>query len=203
VVAEPRNATVEIDWIEPSALAYRDRVEEVRLFEPEPTEQPRRVPSDRALAVERWWGRWREWYGRWGQLSWGAPSPRVDSVVRRVLRCDVATAVTLIGAQAGAADGLELLGPLGAAGPSPMRQAPARLRLRWSYPSVPVWLVVEPWWRDQALVSIRLRTTRRWRYPVRYFATAHRVLDRLAPASGSSAAGVRRHQPARKAAAAW
>jgi hypothetical protein len=52
-------------------------------------------------------------------------------------------------------------------------RAPATLRLRWSWPALPVWITVEPWWRSRTIATVALRTTRRVRYPRRYFGAAH------------------------------
>lgn len=58
-------------------------------------------------------------------------------------------------------------------------RAPAALHLRGSWPGLPVWVDIEPWWRRQSIVTLSLRSTRRLRYPRRYFAAGHRVLRRL------------------------
>jgi hypothetical protein len=52
-------------------------------------------------------------------------------------------------------------------------QADASLALRASWPRLPVVVRVEPWWREQSIVTIELRTRRRLRYPRRYFRGAH------------------------------
>jgi hypothetical protein len=53
------------------------------------------------------------------------------------------------------------------------RQAAASLRLRGSWPPLPVMVKVEPWWRAQSVVTVELRNRRRLRYPRRYFRAAH------------------------------
>lgn len=53
------------------------------------------------------------------------------------------------------------------------RQADARMILRGSWPRLPVSVRVEPWWREQSVVTVELRTRRRVRYPRRYFRAAH------------------------------
>lgn len=58
-------------------------------------------------------------------------------------------------------------------------RAPAALHLRGSWPELPVWIDVEPWWRRQTIVTLSLRSTKRVRYPRRYFASGHRTLRRL------------------------
>jgi len=57
--------------------------------------------------------------------------------------------------------------------PSGGRQADASLSLRGSWPRLPLVVRVEPWWREQSIVSVELRTRRRLRYPRRYFRSAH------------------------------
>lgn len=58
-------------------------------------------------------------------------------------------------------------------------EAEGSLRIPASYPELPVRLSVEPWWRDRCVVGISLRSTRRIRYPRRYYVSAHRVLTQL------------------------
>ena len=53
------------------------------------------------------------------------------------------------------------------------RRADARMILRGSWPRLPVTVRVEPWWREQSVVTVELRTRRRLRYPRRYFRAAH------------------------------
>jgi hypothetical protein len=53
------------------------------------------------------------------------------------------------------------------------RRAEASLGLRGSWPRLPVVVRVEPWWREQSIVTVELRTRRRVRYPRRYFRGAH------------------------------
>ena len=53
------------------------------------------------------------------------------------------------------------------------RQARATLRIRGSWPRLPVMVKIEPWWREQTVVTVELRTRRRLRYPRRYFRCAH------------------------------
>ncbi|MEZ5244748.1 MAG: hypothetical protein R2707_06615 [Acidimicrobiales bacterium] len=52
-------------------------------------------------------------------------------------------------------------------------RAEASLGLRGSWPRLPVAIRVEPWWREQSIVTVELRTRRRVRYPRRYFRGAH------------------------------
>ena len=59
-------------------------------------------------------------------------------------------------------------------------RAEGTLRLRGSWPPLPVWVTVEPWWRSRTVATIALRTRKRWRYPRRYFAAAHAVTRHLA-----------------------
>ena len=169
----------DIEWIEPGELTRAHPGHAVSLLSPDDEADVRRQPSELTLAAARWRGRWRVRYRGWYQLSAGAPSPRVDSVVRRVLRCDVDEALRLIQRQTEFAAALELDSPLR---PDPLvlqLRAPGRLRVPLSRPRLPVWLAVEPWWRDQSLVTMWLRSTHRWRYPSRYFLTAHRAMDQL------------------------
>lgn len=53
------------------------------------------------------------------------------------------------------------------------RRADATLALRGSWPRLPVDVRVEPWWREQSIVTVELRNRRRIRYPRRYFRAAH------------------------------
>ena len=55
-------------------------------------------------------------------------------------------------------------------------RAPGTLLLRGSWPGLPVWIDVEPWWRRQTIVTLSLRSTGRVRYPRRYFASSYRIL---------------------------
>lgn len=65
-------------------------------------------------------------------------------------------------------------------------EAEGFLRLPASYPELPVRLSVEPWWRDRCVVGLSLRSSRRFRYPRRYFMSAHRVLSELTHEAGLS-----------------
>jgi len=56
------------------------------------------------------------------------------------------------------------------------QRAPGTLTLRGSWPGLPVWIDIEPWWRQQTIVTLSLRSTHRVRYPRRYFSGSHRVL---------------------------
>ncbi|MDG2026240.1 MAG: hypothetical protein P8J50_03965 [Acidimicrobiales bacterium] len=58
-------------------------------------------------------------------------------------------------------------------------RAPATLVLRGSWPGLPVWIDIEPWWREQTIVSMSLRSTTRLRYPRRYFSGSYRLLRRF------------------------
>lgn len=55
-------------------------------------------------------------------------------------------------------------------------RAPGTLLLRGSWPGLPVWIAIEPWWRRQTIVTMSLRSTSRMRYPRRYFASSYRIL---------------------------
>jgi hypothetical protein len=66
------------------------------------------------------------------------------------------------------------------------RQAEAALSLRGSWPRLPLVLKVEPWWRNQSVITVELRTRRRVRYPRRYFRTAHATARRLGAELSSS-----------------
>lgn len=103
----------------------------------------------------------------------------VDEVVERVARApDRIDAGTVSGIATGAGATLtvlESLRPLPGGG----HRAAAVLRVRWSWPSLPVWVTVEPWWREHTAVSMTLRSTHRLRYPRRYWASAHRTLREL------------------------
>jgi len=60
------------------------------------------------------------------------------------------------------------------------QQAEATLALRGSWPRLPLVVRVEPWWRDQSILSVELRTRRRLRYPRRYFRSVHSVAREVA-----------------------
>jgi len=55
-------------------------------------------------------------------------------------------------------------------------RAPMRLAVRWSWPRLPVWFAVAEASRRYTTVSVRLRSRKRWRYPIRYYPTAHDFL---------------------------
>ncbi len=59
-------------------------------------------------------------------------------------------------------------------------RAEGTLKLRGSWPRLPVWITVEPWWRGRTVATIALRSRRRWRYPRRYFAAVHAITRQLA-----------------------
>ncbi len=59
-------------------------------------------------------------------------------------------------------------------------RAEATLNIRGSWPRIPVWITVEPWWRRRTVATITLRSRRRWRYPRRYFAAVHALTRQLA-----------------------
>lgn len=54
--------------------------------------------------------------------------------------------------------------------------ADARLCLRGSWPALPLRISADPWWRERTLVTVTLRTRRRWRYPRRYYRGVHHSL---------------------------
>jgi len=167
----------EIEWLEPAELAVVSVGPEfVRHGDVDDT---RREPTERSLAAARRRGQWRSQYQQSRQLRVGVASPRVDSVVRRVLRCGVDDAVDQVNERLARAGGLELLEPLHPDPLVPRLRAPGTLVVPFSRPRLPMWLAVEPWWRHQSQVSLWLRSTRRWRYPARYFKTAHRAMDQL------------------------
>ena len=64
--------------------------------------------------------------------------------------------------------------------PSGGQDAEAVLSLRGSWPRLPVSVRVEPWWREQSIVSVELRSRRRLRYPRRYFRSAHAAAREIA-----------------------
>ena len=68
-------------------------------------------------------------------------------------------------------------------GPKKAQRAPATMKLRGSWPALPVWVTVEPWWRNRTVTTISLRHGRRWRYPRRYFAAAYSVGQALSRAA--------------------
>jgi hypothetical protein len=61
-----------------------------------------------------------------------------------------------------------------------IHRTPGRLIVRWAWPTIPVWVVAEPWWREHTVLTMSLRTNHRWRYPRRYWSTAHRALRQIA-----------------------
>lgn len=58
-------------------------------------------------------------------------------------------------------------------------RAPGTLTLRGSWPGIPVWIDIEPWWRQQTIVTMSLRSTHRVRYPRRYFSGSYRLMRRF------------------------
>jgi hypothetical protein len=56
----------------------------------------------------------------------------------------------------------------------------ASLRLRWSWPALPVWIAVSAQANGTCALRISLRRRRRIRYPSRYFHAAHTLLQALA-----------------------
>jgi hypothetical protein len=64
-------------------------------------------------------------------------------------------------------------------------RAPVTLKVPWSWPRLPVWFAVTEASRRQATVSVRLRSRKRWRYPVRYYPIAHDFLRTGRWGSGS------------------
>ena len=69
---------------------------------------------------------------------------------------------------------------------SPLRfEADGRLHLPVSRPELPVRVIIEPWWRNRSAVTLRLRPSRRMRYPRRYFEAAHGVVSELTTAPAS------------------
>jgi hypothetical protein len=50
------------------------------------------------------------------------------------------------------------------------------LRLRWSWPPIPMWLAVGELSRNRCALRLSLRSHHRWRYPLRYFDAAHTML---------------------------
>ena len=70
---------------------------------------------------------------------------------------------------------------------NPLRfEADGRLHLPVSRPDLLVRVVIEPWWRNRSAVTLRLRPSRRMRYPRRYFEAAHGVVSELTTAPASS-----------------
>lgn len=170
----------EIEWLEPAELALATlgpERHEVVLHGGDPDE--RRPPSERSLRAAQRRGQWRTQYRQSRQLWVGVPSPRVDSVVRRVLRCGVDDAVDQVHERLARARQLDLFEPLQPDPLVPRLRAAGTLAVPFSRPRLPVWLAVEPWWRHQSQITLWLRSTRRWRYPTRYFKTAHGAMDQL------------------------
>lgn len=64
-------------------------------------------------------------------------------------------------------------------------RAEASLRLPGSWPALPLVVTVEPWWRRRTVITVALRTQRRWRYPRRYFGAAHAATRRLGELVGT------------------
>jgi hypothetical protein len=58
-------------------------------------------------------------------------------------------------------------------------RVPASLRLAWSWPALPMWLVVGEVSDARCTLSLSLRSRRRVRYPTRYFHAAHCALTAL------------------------
>lgn len=137
--------------------------------------------------VETWMGRSR---ARWTTLArrghrarrWlarlaGDGNPRRDSAVRQhVFRPFDEVLALLPGSttvvRAGSAR-LELSTPFAPLPGGVGVRASATLSLWGSWPALPVWITVEPWWRERTVAGVSLRTRRRLRYPRRYFGSAH------------------------------
>lgn len=120
---------------------------------------------------------------RFSRRHQGAPSPRLDSTVRRfvwlppeelVVRVDLA-------ATRGARAGPMHLGgdSLAYHRPTQVLRLRARLDVPWCLGRFPIWLSVEPWWHARSVVSASLRSTHRPHYTLRYFGAAHDALDAL------------------------
>jgi hypothetical protein len=71
-------------------------------------------------------------------------------------------------------------------------RTPLRMRVRWSWPRLPMWLSVAELSSSRSALRLTLRSTRRWRYPYRYFHVAHTWLSAIERRlQGSSTFGFR------------
>lgn len=177
-----------------------DRPVRIEIIDPLLDDGPGAVGADRAAVVAvvdeaadvdplRWVA---PVAARLGRLAWSGHgrmaqwrlngNPRRRSTVRRHLAATFTdTGVALSGATGPvvvASGRLELTSPFAPVDGLGLR-ARGRLQPRWSWPPLPVEVTVEPWWRDRCVLTMQLRTRRRWRYPRRYFDVAHGVLGRL------------------------
>lgn len=120
---------------------------------------------------------------RFSRRHQGAPSPRLDSTVRRFVWLDPEDLAIRVDR---AASGRARAGPMQLAGDTLRYDRPTHvLRLRagldvpWCLGRFPIWLSVEPWWHARSVVSASLRSTHRPHYTLRYFRVAHDALDAL------------------------
>ena len=60
------------------------------------------------------------------------------------------------------------------------RRVPAALRVRWSWPELPMWLGVAEFSASTSVLRLCLRRHGRLRYPRRYYHAAHAALDAVA-----------------------
>jgi hypothetical protein len=58
-------------------------------------------------------------------------------------------------------------------------RVPATLHLAWSWPALPMWLIVAEQSATRCTLGLSLRSRRRARYPTRYFHAAHSALAGL------------------------
>lgn len=124
-------------------------------------------------------------------VAQSAPSPRAQSVVRRFIWEDAPRCLERFDALT--------------SGPNTLRPArlrfgderfrldpehhdhrlPARLAVSWSVSTYPVWLSLEPWWGERAVIGVELRSRHRLHYSQRYFDTAHDALRDLVERMGA------------------
>ncbi|MFT5203431.1 MAG: hypothetical protein ACI9C1_002830 [Candidatus Aldehydirespiratoraceae bacterium] len=150
------------------------------------------VRANVARAAAPWVEAGRRWESRFNRVLHGIGrrrdqvmydgNPRHDSRVRQHLFLSFGEVARGLPSQpttfpAGRGQ-LETLAPFEAWAKDGLRAA-GTLRLPRSWPGVPVWITVEPWWRDQTITTIELRTHRRWRYPRRYFRAVHGAAQHL------------------------
>lgn len=151
---------------------------------------------DVVVRLERLWG----WLRRRALERRVTPNPRVNSVVRRFVWEDADDVLHRYEEHV-------ITQRMATAGRLHMRErrleldddhhdyrVPARLRVRWSFWSYPVWLSIEPWWGDRTVVGMELRSRHRVHYSRRYYDAAHDALRALVVGIGSPI-GPRTAQP--------
>ena len=180
-IIEPAHDSTDVDWTGPAAtLVSTGGVEEWLASLRDAGTAARRHLDPLARQVDRVRARTRRVsravHERSMQLRTDG-SPRRASAVRQHLFApldDVADRLPFVAEGVTVRPGVSLAFSSGFIPlPGGGHQADASLALRGSWPRLPVVVRVEPWWREQSVVTVELRARRRLRYPRRYFRSAH------------------------------